>query len=278
MDIIACPSSPLLAKRIAESLKLNIAEVEFKRFPDGELYARINSSEDEHLVVCSLRSNEDLIFLILSMEALKGKIYTVVPYMGYARQDKVFLSGEAVSIRAVAKIIENYAEKVLTVNIHSKDAASHFTKLKDVDAMPLIGNYYAEKGDLIMLAPDKGSLERVKVAAKSAGCEWDYLEKKRIDAYTVEFYPKKVEIENRRVVIVDDIISTGGTVIEASKQLRKLGAREVETACIHAVLASFAAVRIFSSGVKEIVATDTVESIFSKISVAEILASALKDL
>lgn len=277
MDVVACPSSPLLAKRMAERLKLKMAEVEFKRFPDGELYTRIKSDEKEHVVVCSLNSNEDLTLLTLSMEALKGKIYAVVPYMGYARQDKVFLEGEAVSIRAVARLLESYAEKIMTVNIHSADAASHFKKLKNLDAMPLLGNYYREK-DIVMLSPDKGSVERVKVAAEVAGCEWDYLEKKRVDAYTVEVFPKEISVEGKKVVIVDDIISTGGTVIEASKRLKNLGAAEIEVSCVHAVLASFAAARILSSGISDIVATDTVEKIFSKITVADLLASALKDL
>ncbi len=272
MDVVACPSSPMLAKRIADELGVNLASVSFKRFPDGEIYARIESSESEHVVVGSINSNDDLVALMLAMEALKGDIIAVVPYMGYARQDKVFVEGEAVSIRAVARLLEGYAEKVVTVNIHSSDAASHFKKLVNADAMPLIGKRYAGR-DVVMLSPDRGSVERVKVAAAVAGCDWDFLEKTRIDAERVEITPKNIEVDGRDVVIVDDIVSTGGTVMEAAKQLKKLGARSVEVACVHAVLAAFAAVRLLSGGVKDIIATDTVEGIFSQISVAKLIVS-----
>ncbi|MEM4702714.1 MAG: ribose-phosphate diphosphokinase, partial [Archaeoglobaceae archaeon] len=211
----------------------------------------------------------------LLFDALKGEVVLVIPYMGYARQDREFLKGEAVSIRAIAKVLEERAEKIITVNIHSEKAKCSFRKLIDVDAMPLIGEYYKGK-DVLMISPDKGSAERVKASAKVANVEWDWMEKKRVDAYTVEIFPKNLNVENRRVVIVDDIISTGGTVIEAAKKLYELGAKSVECACVHAVLAEFAAVKLFSSGISEIVATDTIERIFSKISVSKLIAEAVK--
>ncbi|MCS7118596.1 MAG: ribose-phosphate diphosphokinase [Archaeoglobaceae archaeon] len=274
MDLILTPSSPLLGKRIAEEIKIKIARVQFKRFPDGELYVRVDSENSEHLVVCSLTSSDDLVILKLLFDTLKGEIILVVPYMGYARQDREFMRGEAISIRAIARNLEEKAERIITVNIHSEKAKENFKKLLDLNAMPLIGKYYKEK-DLIMISPDKGSAERVKVAAKVASCDWDWLEKRRIDAQTVEISTKRIDVENKNVVIVDDIISTGGTVVEATKKLYELGAKRVECACVHAVLADFAAVKLLSSGIAEIVATDTVEKIFSKISVAELVKEAV---
>ncbi|MFN3384575.1 MAG: ribose-phosphate diphosphokinase [Archaeoglobaceae archaeon] len=277
MDLILTPSSPLLGKRIAEELRIRISPVNFKRFPDGELYARVESSESMHVVVCSLNSSEDFVLLNLLLDAIKGNVIAVIPYLGYARQDREFLKGEAVSVRVVAKSIESRAEKVITVNIHSEKAKENFKRLVDVDAMPLIGVNYREK-DLVMISPDKGSAERVKTAARFANCEWDWLEKRRIDEKTVEISPKNVDVEGKRVLIVDDIISTGGTVIEATKRLYELGAKSVECACVHAVLADFAAVKLFSSGIKDIVATDTVERIFSKISVSKLLAEEIREI
>lgn len=274
MDLILTPSSPMLGKRIAEILGIGFATVQFRRFPDGELYARIESKEDEHLIVSSLNSSEDIVLLNLIFDALKGEVFLAVPYMGYARQDREFLKGEAVSIRAVAKMLEDRAEKVITVNIHSEKARESFRKLIDLDAMPLIGEHFKGK-DLIMISPDKGSAERVKIAAKVANVDWDWLEKRRIDAQNVEIVPKRVEVYGKNVLIVDDIISTGGTVIEAAKKLYELGAKRVECACVHAVLADFAAVRLLSSGIWEITATDTVERIFSRISVAKIIADSV---
>ncbi len=275
MDVVPCPSSPLLASRIARELGLKIANVTFRKFPDGELYVRVESKDDEHVVVGSLNSNDDLVALMLTLDALRGSTKLVVPYMGYARQDKVFIEGEAVSIRVVARTLESYADQIYTVNIHSPDAASHFRKLVNLDAMGILGKLYAGR-DVVMVSPDRGSLERVKVAAKSAGCEWDYMEKIRIDANTVEISPKEIDVEGREVVIVDDIISTGGTVVEAAKRLWGLGAKNVEAACVHAVLAAYAAVRLISSGISDIVATDTVECAFSRVSVASVIANALR--
>ncbi|NHW23218.1 MAG: ribose-phosphate diphosphokinase [Archaeoglobales archaeon] len=274
MDVVICPSSPLLGKRIAELLEAKIAAVQYKKFPDGELYVRVESEEDSHIVVGSLCSNDDIIVLNLLFDAIKGEITALIPYMGYARQDREFLKGEAVSIRAIAKMIEERVEKIVTVNIHSNKAKENFKKLIDVDAMPKIGEHF-RGGDIVMISPDKGSAERVKIAANVANCEWDWLEKKRIDAHTVEIAPKNLDVEGRNVLIVDDIISTGGTVVEATKKLYELGAKRVEAACVHAVLADFASIKLFSNGIADITATDTIERIFSKISVAGILAETL---
>ncbi|MCS7130830.1 MAG: ribose-phosphate diphosphokinase [Archaeoglobaceae archaeon] len=275
MDLVICPSSPFLGKRISDFLGIKIANVQYKKFPDGEFYVRVESEEDKHVLVGSLISAKDIVLMNLLFDALKGEIVAVIPYMGYARQDREFLKGEAVSIRAIAKMIEDRVEKVLTVNIHSNKAKEKFKKLVDLDAMPLIGENFKGR-DLVMISPDKGSAERVKVAAKIANCDWDWLEKKRIDAQTVEIAPKNLDVEGKNVLILDDIISTGGTVVEATKKLYELGAKRVETACVHAVLADFAVIKLFSSGIAEITATDTIERIFSKISVARILTEEVK--
>lgn len=270
MKIVPCPSSPLLAKRIADITGFEIADVTYRRFPDGEIYVRVEGC-DECAVIGSVNSNDDLVTLILTLDALENPT-VVVPYMGYARQDKAFNAGEAVSIRAIARILEEKAEKVVTVNIHSEDAASHFKKLRNLDAMQTIGKHFMES-DVIMISPDRGSVGRVKVAAETANCEWDYLEKTRIDATTVEISPKNLDVEGKDVVIVDDIISTGGTVVEASKRLYELGAKTVSAVCVHAVLADFAAIKLFKAGIRDIISTDTIECAFSRISVAHLIAS-----
>ena len=276
MKVVAGRSSPLLAKRIAEKLGCELAKTTYKVFPDGELYVRVEGVEDETVVVQSINSNEDLVQLMLIFDAVANTdITAVIPYMGYARQDRAFNEGEAVSIRAVAKLIESYADRVITVNIHSEKAKSHFKKLVDVDAMPLIGEYYKGK-EVVMISPDLGSLNRVKVASSYARCEFDYLEKRRISAEKVEIKPKSLDVKGRDVVIVDDIISTGGTIVEATKVLKNLGAKSVECACVHAVLAGDALNRLFNAGVKRVIATDTIEKSISAISVADAIVSALK--
>ena len=275
MKLVIGPASPILGKRIAEKCGLEIAETVYKKFPDGELYARVIGRDERFVVVQSLNSNEDLVYLMLIFDAISDSdIIAVIPYMGYARQDKAFLDGEAVSIRAVAKMIESYADTVITVNIHSKEAAGHFKKLIDLDAMRVIGDYYKGR-DIVMISPDLGSLERVKRAAECAGCEFDYLEKKRIDAETVIVTPKKIDVSGRDVVIVDDIISTGGTVIEAAKQL---SCRSIEAACVHAVLASNALNKLYNAGISKVIATDTIEKAVSILTVSDLISEEIKRL
>ena len=275
MKVVAGNASPMLALRIAKTLNLRLAKTTFKKFPDGEIYVKVEDFDDTNVVVQSLNCNEDVVSLMLLFDALNDtEVVAVVPYMGYARQDKAFEDGEAISIRAIARLLESYASKVVTVNIHSKDAASYFSKLIDLDAMPIIGNYFKEQ-DVVMLSPDFGSYERVKVAAKAANCEFDYLEKRRIDAETVEIAPKNLDVEGKDVLIVDDIISTGGTIVEATKILLKNGAKSVKAACVHAVLANYALNKLYNAGITEVIATDTVERVVSKISVAGLIADRL---
>lgn len=271
MEVVAGPSSPLLAGKIARKMGAKLVETTYRKFPDGELYVRVQSEKKDVLVVQSINSSDDLVFLMLILDSLEGKEITVViPYMGYARQDKKFKEGEAISIRAVAKLIEGYVDRVMSVNVHSREAAKYFKKLEEIDAMPLIGEYYKNQ-DVVMISPDFGSYERVKIAARTAGCEFDYMEKTRIDAEKVEIKPKSIDIEGKKVVLVDDIISTGGTMIEAAKMLRD--AEKIEAACLHAVLAGFSLNKLYSAGISKIVATDTVEKSVSRISVSELIAS-----
>ncbi|RLI78050.1 ribose-phosphate diphosphokinase [Archaeoglobales archaeon] len=276
MKVVAGNASPMLALKVAEALNLKLAKTTFKKFPDSEIYVRVEDFDDVNIVVQSLNCNEDVVSLMLLFDALSDtEIIAIIPYMGYARQDKAFEDGEAVSIRAIAKLLESYASEIITVNIHSKDAAGHFNKLVDLDAMPIIGNYFKEQ-DVVMLSPDFGSYERVKIAAKAANCDFDYLEKRRIDAETVEITPKSLDVEGKDIVFVDDIISTGGTMIEASKMLLKSGAKSVRAVCVHAVLANYALNKLYNAGVTEVIATDTVEKVVSKISVAELIANEVK--
>ncbi len=273
MKIIPGPASPLLSSRVARILGLKIAQTTYKQFPDGELYVKIDGIDrDGNIVVQSLNSNQDLVYLILILEALEGRdVVTVIPYMGYARQDKKFNEGEAISIRAIAKIIESYSYRVLTVNIHSDDAKSYFKNIENIDAMGVIGEYYKGE-DIVMISPDEGSYERVKRASEFARCEFYCLKKKRHDAERVEIIGD-FDIR-KKVVIVDDIISTGGTIIEA---YRALNAKEAEAACVHAVLAGNALNRLYSAGILRVISTDTIEKQVSVLSVAELIAEKLKE-
>jgi len=272
MEIVPGPSSPLLASRIADKLGVRLSKTNYKVFPDGELYVRVECEDDASVIVQSINSNDDLIFLLLMLDALEGnETSVVIPYMGYSRQDRVFHEGEALSVRAVARLIEGYAERVISVNIHSNEAKKHFKKLEEVDAMPVIGKSFADD-DILMIAPDKGAYDEVKRAAKVAGCDFDYLIKTRLNSENVVMETKSFNISGKKVVIIDDIISTGGTIIEATNMLVKSGAKEVDAVCIHPVLTNFALNKLYAEGVYKVIGTDTIEKPVSEITVAEIIA------
>ncbi len=276
MEVVAGPASPLLASRVADKLNSKVAQSRYKKFPDGELYARVECNSQDAVVVQSVNSNDDLIFLMLTLEALEDKNVTaVVPYLGYARQDKRFMKGEALSIRVVARMIEDYADKVLSVNIHSEEAKKQFENIEEVDAMPVLGKHFKGE-DICMISPDVGAYGCVKVAAQSANCDFDYLEKKRLDAEHVAMETKNMDVKDKRAVLIDDIISTGGTIVEATKILLEQGAQEVKVGCVHPVFASYALNRLYTAGVSEVIATDTIERNVSEISAAGLIAKALK--
>jgi ribose-phosphate pyrophosphokinase len=285
--VVSGSASPRLAARVAKKRKCRLERPELKRFPDGELYVRFTKEIDrEHVIIIqSTRhpQNDNLFELFLMLDAAKNlgakKVTAVVPYLAYARQDKRFKTGEAVSLQTVFKLIERAgADELITVDIHEEKSVRDFSApFKNLTAMPLLGKYL-NRLDLrnpAILGGDPGSEERARMVAEQIGGDHDYLEKRRITPTRVVIEPKRIAVEGRDVVIVDDIISTGGTVLEATKILKRQGARRIYAACTHAVLAEGALEKLQRVGVRKIIATDTVERRESVVSVAPLIARAL---
>ncbi len=285
MKIIPGMSSQFMAARIATELGCNVSLCEFKRFPDGELYTRVAEEikDEEIVIVQSIRTDSDLICLLQLIdageEAYKTKV--VIPYLGYARQDKKFEPGEAISIRAIARSIcaAGVIDKIYVVNVHNRGVLKYFgIDTKELDASPLIGDYVVKKKIVhpVIIGPDKGATELAKAVASPYGFDYDVLEKRRISSEEVEIKPKGLSVEGKNAVIVDDIISTGGTISEAASILKAQGANDIYVACIHGVFVQNAISRMLHAGVKDIIATDTIESTFSKVSIAKMVADELK--
>lgn len=287
MIVIAGSASPKLAARVAKHLKCQLVKPELRRFPDGESYVRIPEElQGERAIVVQSTCyppNDNLMELFLLLGAAKDlgakRVTAVVPYLAYARQDKRFKPGEAISIHTVCKLIEQAgANDFLTVDVHEDGIMRGFAiPAYSHSAMPLIGRYLAKLNlrDPVMLGADQGSSERARRVAAELVADYDYLEKKRITPTEVETRPKRLDVSKRDVVIVDDMISTGGTVIKAAKILRKQRARRIFAACTHPVFAGKAFKKIIAAGVRKIFATDTIEHRTSVVSVAPILAEAI---
>jgi ribose-phosphate pyrophosphokinase len=288
MFVIAGSASRKLALRVARLLGCKLIKPEFKRFPDGENYIRIKKNiKDEHVVVVQsihYPQNDNLVEFLLLLDAAKDlgakRVTAVTPYLAYARQDKRFKPGEAVSIHTVAKLIECAgADELIAVDLHHPAIKRNFSiPVQELTAAPLIGRHfsYLKVDSPLVLAPDDGAFERARQAASELGADSDYLEKKRITPTRVVTRPKSLDAAGRNVVIIDDIISTGGTLVEAIKILKKSHAHRIYVACTHPVLVGNALKRILKAGARKVVATDTIETKVSTISVAPLIADAIR--
>jgi ribose-phosphate pyrophosphokinase len=167
------------------------------------------------------------------------------------------------------------SDRILTIDIHNLQVMSYFdTEAENLTAMNAIGQYLKESGADAILSPDEGSKERAMTAAESAGLGWDFLEKTRLDGATVQIKPKSLDVDGKCVAIVDDIIATGGTIINSAGQLKEHGASKIIAACTHGLFTSGAAERL-AKVCDVVVSTDTLETQTSKIGVAGTIAEAL---
>lgn len=282
MKIIGGTASKTIAQNLSKITKKSMINTKIERFPDGELYVRlIDSVENEKVaIIQTTYPDENIIELLLLIDAAKRanakEIITVIPYFGYARQDKQFKKGEPVSAQVLAELISLKTDKIVTIDPH-KEYILDFFKIpaKKITAVPLICKYLKTKNLELILAPDKGALSNVQKASKELCCEYDYLEKTRINGTTIKITPKNLDVKNKKVAIIDDIISTGGTMATAITELKKQKASEVYVACTHGLFAGSAIKKLNKAKCDEIIATDTIISKYSKVKTAEIIAEVL---
>ena len=290
MLVVPGPASSELGERVASALNVGTVGVHHKVFPDGESYIRLEGSVDGETVaiVQTLAPPQDtnLLQLLLLADAAKDlgarRVVAVVPYLAYARQDKRFLSGEAVSINTVIRLLEAVGvDRLITVNIHEEDILRRFSvRAESLSAMRLLAEHFLERGlkGAFSLAPDEGALDLAKEAAEVLGGGYGWLRKER-DRVTGEISVEEREfnVSGKDVVIFDDIISTGGTMAAAARMLKAQGARRVYAACAHPLLVGDAHRRLLEAGCAGVVGTDCIPSPVSVVSVAPIIAEALRD-
>ena len=281
MRIISTERSQVLAARISEKLGVPLVETKFARFPDGEMHLRCGELDDETLIVSSVVNNDMLVQTLLAIDAADRSRKTLVaPYLGYSRQDRLFAPGEPISARAVARALSNGIERAFVVNIHDPGVLDYFgVPADDITIAPAIGGYVGDLHlkDPLILAPDEGAAGFAAGVAAVGGWDCDHLEKTRLSGEDVRIAPKTIDAGGREVVIVDDIISTGGTLATAACMLREQGAASIHAACVHGVLASGAYTRLRAAGISSVVSSDTYENASSFISAANAIATAIRD-
>lgn len=289
MKIIVGPASEELAIKTAELANCEKVEIIDKRFPDGEIYIRIDGNiENDTVAIIQTTSppqNYNLLQLAFIANAAKlagaKKVLGITPYLAYARQDKMFLNGENISIETIVRMLKaSGIDELITINIHQESVLKQFSiKSKTISAIPLLAQHFEKIGHkgAFALAPDKGAIYIAEQAKKILSGECGYLEKQR-DRYTGELSvsKKSFNVEGKTAIIFDDIISTGGTIVKAAKILLELGAAEVFAACVHPILIGDAEKRIVDAGVKEIIGTNSVPNRFGKVSLAPLISQEIK--
>ena len=288
LSVISGKTSENLAKELSKKIKANFVKSEIKVFPDGEskitLVGKISKKKSIVLQSISPLVDTNLVHvlsLITKAKENSSEVVAVIPYMGYARQDREFLPGEIVTMKVLGKLFKSAgASKIIVVDIHSSIGLKHFSiKTKNVTAIPDLVGFFKKlslKNPLIV-SPDQGGKERAKEFAKEFNSDYISLEKTR-DRKTgkVKIKTKNLEeVENRDLILVDDIISTGGSIIKATQFLKKQKCRRIYVACTHALLMNDAEKKIKKAGVTSIISTNTIPGKTSKVDISKTIAKAI---
>jgi len=302
--IIGGSASQKLAAEVAKELGEHLCPIETKKFPDGERYIRIKGNIEKKVIVIQSTGypqDENLIELLFIIKNLKSlgaeEIKVVIPYFGYGRQEKRFKEGETISAEIVANLIQSSgANEVISINLHEDSVRNFFNiPTQNISAMPPITEYIANiSNDPIIIAPDKGALGFAEEISKTLGCNSSYLEKVRLSPDKVETKIADIEVdlknnnnenisqvainhvEGKETFIIDDIIATGGTIVNAIAILKEHGAKSVSVCCVHPILVNDALLKMYAAGAKSIAGTDSLNSEVSCISVAKTIANTLR--
>ncbi len=295
MLVYAGSASKYFGLKLAKFLGIEYVSVETRKFPDGELYIRLGKEpkgETAVLVQSMYRTPNDYLmeylFISRTLKELGAReVIGVIPYFPYARQDTRFKPGEVVSLSVVLELLEKMCtDRVVTVDmhLHRVQDIEEISKIPftNLSVMKEIGKYFrdrVERGNTVVVGPDEEAEQWAKVVADVLQAPYMVLEKVRLGDMEVEVKAKEEElIEGRDVLIVDDIISTGGTIEATVRKVKERKANRVFVACAHAILAANAEYRVFHEGVEELVASDTVPSPYSLVSAVPVVADYLKRL
>lgn len=286
ISVVTGPGSFDLANKIAKSLQAELAVASLRIFSDGESSIRLGKVQKNCIIVQSTHPPTDRHIMQLLMMAKKcmddgaQDVCAVIPYLAYTRQDRAFLEGEVVSIALVAKLFETIGIKhIITVDIHSQLAMSYFQSIQNVSSVRMLADYATNMKlrDPIAVSPDAGGSNRAKEFAQHLNTDFISLKKSRhrlTGEVTID-ESIDVDISKRDAILIDDIISSGGSVIKAAEILRKLGVGRVYAMCAHALLIQDAAEKIKSAGVSDIISTNSVPGEYSKVDLSSEIVAAL---
>jgi ribose-phosphate pyrophosphokinase len=286
-SVIGGKASEDLARKIATKLGARYIKSELRIFPDGESKITINEKPTGTIIVVQstyppVDSNLiQALALVSKAKKYSSQVIAVIPYLGYARQDKEFLPGEIITMSLVGKMFKSAgATKIIIVDIHSKMALNHFKiTARNVSAIPELVRYFKKLNlkDPLVVSPDLGGIARARDFANQLGTKFIALKKYRNRKTGVVVIRSKNhnEVQGRDVILVDDMISTGGSIVKAAEFLKKQKCRNIYAACTHALLIGDAEKRIRKAGVSKIISTNTIPGKTALVDVSPIISKAI---
>jgi ribose-phosphate pyrophosphokinase len=270
MKVFTGSSNPALAKEVTDFLKIELGKCVLERFSDGEIHFYIDENVRGEDVFIIQSGNQDANFhmmeLFIMMDAFKRasaeRITAVIPYYCYARQDWKDKPRVPLSARLIADLIEAAgATRILTMDLHSPQIQGFFSvPVDNLRAGPVLANYLQnlDLEDLTVVSPDAGGVGRARVFAKRVSAELAIIDKRRPAPNVAKVLHVIGEVKNRDVVILDDMVDTGGTLVQTVKALKREGAKKVYAACSHAVLSGQAVDKIVNSELEKLIVTNTI--------------------
>ena len=296
VKIFALNSNKPLAKKIADAVGVPLGKTSVDRFSDGEI--RINIEEsirgDEIFIIQSTSApvNDNLMELLIMIDALRrasaSTINVVMPYYGYARQDRKARSREPITAKLVADMLEKAgADRVIVLDLHAAQIQGFFDIPVDhLMGAPLLADYFIKEGvakDAVVISPDHGGVVRARALAEFLKAPIAIIDKRRPKANVAKIMHIIGDVKGKKCIMIDDMIDTAGTITLGSQALVDAGATEVYASCTHAVLSGPAIERLENSPIKEVVVTDSIQlpkekqiAKIKQVSVAPLIADAIK--
>ena len=297
MKLLACNSNLALSEEIATTLNIPLTKASIKKFSDEEIFVEVNENvrgQDVYVIQSTSKpANDNLVELLVCIDALKRasakQITAVIPYFGYARQDRKPGPRTPISAKLVANLItKSGADRVLTIDLHAGQIQGFFDMPVDnLFTTPLFAKYIKKKFNnkkLICVSPDVGGVQRTRGLATKINADLAIIDKRRPQHGKSKVMNIIGNVKNKDCIIVDDIIDSGGTIVNAAEELIKKGAKSVNVFVTHAVLSGEAINKIKKSKIKKLVITDTIDNTnrikninkIQVLSIASLMAEAIK--
>ena len=275
MFIVSTKNCLNTAIEICDKSDFHLVMTEVKRFPDGELYVRVVESVEgqEILAIGNTREDGEALEFMLLLNALKengaSNVIAFLPYFGYARQHMIYKPGEAISSKVFTQMLSEYSDGIITINIHDNSTMKYSKKKFVVISMVKhIARYFSEMDIGLVVAPDDGAMEIAREAGEILKVESRHLDKKRIDSITVSYSEARFDVKGKNILLIDDIISTGGTIKKSIKLLKEMGANRIYVGAIHGIFINNSGDDI-AGMCDELVVTDTIYSRYSKVKISD---------